>query len=137
MTLLDTLNTTDRFAQSNGISLTHIAPGSAQAEMTVGPQHINGGGVCQGGAIFTLADLAFAAVCQSHGQLTLGINNTINFIRSARLGDHLRAVATETADHPRLPVCEIKVYNQDDRLIAIVTGQAYRKRDQFPFSSLM
>lgn len=137
MTLLETLNSTDHFAHTNGIRLTHISEGSAQAEMTVEPRHLNGGGVCQGGALFTLADLAFAAVCQSHGLLTLGINNTINFVNSAKLGDRLRAIATETCDHPKLPVCDIKIYNQDNLLIAAATGQAYRKHAPFPFSQLM
>ena len=137
MTLLDTLNNSDHFAQINGIQLTEIREGYARAEMTVTDKHINGGGVCQGGAIFTLADLAFAAVCNSHGLLTLGINNSISFLRSAKLGDHLTAIATEVCNHPRLPYCDIKVYNQDNELIATVNGQAYRKQDSFPFSSLM
>lgn len=137
MTLLETLNITDRFAACNGIEITEIREGYAKAEMTVEEHHLNGGGVCQGGAIFTLADLAFAAVSNSHGLLTLGISNTIHFLHSARLEDHLIAEATEVCNHPRLPYCEIKVYNQDGELIATATGQAYRKRDPFEFDALM
>lgn len=137
MTLLETLNTTDRFASANGIQLTEISAGHAKAEMTVLDHHLNGGGVCQGGAIFTLADLAFAAVSNSCGLLTLGIGNTINFLHSAHLGDHLTAEAIEVCNHPRLPYCEIKVRNQEGTLIATATGQAYRKKDPFPFDSLM
>jgi hypothetical protein len=37
-------------------------------------KHLNAGGVCQGGALFTLADLAFAAVANSRGRLTLSLN---------------------------------------------------------------
>ena len=33
----------------------------AIAEMTVTNEHLNGGNVCQGGALFTLADLAIGA----------------------------------------------------------------------------
>ena len=93
MTLIETLNKTDRFAANNGIQLTEVREGYAKAEMTVEECHLNGGGVCQGGAIFTLVDLAFAAVCNSHGLLTFGINNSICFLRSARLEDHLIAEA--------------------------------------------
>lgn len=137
MTLQETLNTTDRFAHDNGIQLTEVREGFAKAEMVVNEQHLNGGGVCQGGAIFTLADLAFAAVSNSHGLLTLGISNTICFLRSAQLGEHLTAEAIETCNHPKLPFCEIKVYNDNRDLIATVTGQAYRKKAPFPCDSLM
>lgn len=137
MTLLQRLNQTDIFARENGIQLTEVREGYAKAEMTVGPNHINGANVCQGGAIFTLADLAFAAVCNSHGQLTLGISNTIDYLASARLGDHLTAEATETVNHRKMPQSIIRVTNQDGLLIATATGRAYRKREAFEADGLM
>ena len=137
MTLLEKLNQTDIFARENGIQLTEVREGYAKAEMTVGPSHINGANVCQGGAIFTLADLAFAAVCNSHGVLTLGISNTIDYLTSARLGDHLTAEATETVNHPKMPQCIITVRNQNDEIIATATGRAYRKRIPFEADGLM
>ena len=137
MTLLEKLNVTDIFARDNGIQLTEVREGYAKAEMTVGPGHINGANVCQGGAIFTLADLAFAAVCNSHGTLTLGIANTIDYLASARLGDHLIAEATETVNHPKMPQSIIRVTNQDGTLIATSTGRAYRKHIPFEADGLM
>ena len=62
MTLKDYLNTGDRFAAGSGARLVEIAPGLAVAELKVTSAHLNAGGVCQGGAIFTLADLVFAAL---------------------------------------------------------------------------
>ncbi|MBO4593831.1 MAG: hotdog fold thioesterase [Bacteroidaceae bacterium] len=137
MTLLNRLNQSDIFARQNGIQLTEVREGYAKAEMTVGPNHINGANVCQGGAIFTLADLAFAAVCNSHGILTLGISNTIDYLTSAHLGDHLVAEATEVVNHPKMPQCVMRVTNQDGVLIATATGRAYRKRIPFEADSLM
>ena len=46
MTLKDILNTNDRFAACNGIQLTEVREGYARAEMTVGNNHLNAGGVC-------------------------------------------------------------------------------------------
>ena len=137
MTLLERLNKTDHFAASIGARLTEIRDGYAKAEMTVGDQHLNGGGVCQGGAIYTLADLSFAAVSNSHGLLTLGIANNITFLKSAQLGDHLTAVCSETFNHHKLPYCDIKVMNQKGELLAAVTGLAYRTKKDFPFEQLM
>jgi len=137
MTLLETLNQDDRFAHSIGAGLTEVRPGYAKAELTVAESHLNGAGVCQGGVMYTLADLAFAAVANSHGTLTLGISNTITFLKSAELGDHLTAECTERLDHRRLPYCDMKVTNQRGELLAAMTGLAYRMKRDFPFDSLM
>lgn len=137
MTLLDYLNKNDRFAASIGAQLTTIREGYAKAELTIEERHLNGADVCQGGVMYTLADLAFAAVTNCHGTLTLGINNTITFLKSAKLGDRLTAECTEMLDHKKLPYCDIKVTNQNGELLAIVTGLAYRMKKDFPFDSLM
>ena len=43
----------DRFATCAGVELLEIKPGYARACMEVTDRHLNGGGVCQGGALFT------------------------------------------------------------------------------------
>ncbi len=128
METADFLNQNDRFAAAAGCRITEMEPGRAVAEMTVTATHLNAGGVCQGGALFTLADLALAAVMNSRGQLTFGIENNIVFIASAREGDRLRAEAREVADHPKIPAVEARITNQDGRLLCVVTGLAYRKK---------
>ena len=74
------LNTNDRFAAAAGCRIIEMDEGRAVATMTVTHEHLNAGGVCQGGALFTLADLALAAVMNSHGKLTFGIQNNIMYI---------------------------------------------------------
>lgn len=135
MTLMETLNQNDRFARSIGAQITELRGGFAKTELTVQENHLNGGGVCQGGVMYTLADLAFAAVANSHGILTLGIANNITFLKSAKLGDHLTAECTELLDHHRLPYCEIHIYNQDNDLLASMTGLAYRTKQPFTFDT--
>ena len=137
MTLLERLNNDDRFAKFVGAQLTEICDAYAKAELTVEERHLNGGGVCQGGVMYTLADLAFAAVANSHGILTLGISNTITFLKSAQLGDTLTAVCTEVLDHRKLPYCDIKIFNQNDQLLATMTGLAYRLNRDFPYDGFM
>lgn len=137
MTLLERLNNGDRFASSIGAHLTEVKEGSAKAQLTVEERHLNGGGVCQGGAIYTLADLAFAAVTNSHGILSLGISNAITFLKSAQLGDTITAECTELLNHHKLPYCDIKITNQHGELLAVMTGLAYRMKKDFPFDSLM
>lgn len=121
------LNKTDRFAANAGCQLTEVDDQHAVAVMTVTEQHLNGGNVCQGGALFTLADLAIAALMNNKGELTFGISNSMMFVSSARLGDTLRAEAISVADHHKIPAVEVNVTNQDGRLICHVTGMGYRK----------
>ena len=121
------LNTTDLFAANAGCRVTEVDATHAVAEMTVTKEHLNAGGVCQGGALFTLADLAMAALMNYQGNLTFGISSNVMFLSSATEGDRLRAEAVPVADHHKLPAVEVRVTNQDGRLICHLTGMGYRK----------
>ena len=136
MTLKDFLNTGDRFAAGCGARLVEVAPGTAAAVLEVTSAHLNAGGVCQGGAIFTLADLVFAALVNQRENLTFAINSTIYYHVSAREGDVLRAVGHMSCDHHRIPSAEVVVTNQDGVHIATFTGQAYTGRNPVSFEGL-
>ena len=132
MDIQELLNRTDRFAANAGCRLTEVDAEHAIAEMKVTTEHLNGGHVCQGGALFTLADLAIAALMNHRGQLTFGISNSIIYVSSAKEGDVLRAEAVSVADHPKIPSVEVRVTNQEGRLICHVTGMGYRKPVPLP-----
>jgi acyl-CoA thioesterase len=121
------LNKNDRFAANAGCRIMEVDNQHAVAEMTVTSQHLNGGNVCQGGALFTLADLAIAALMNCQGQLTFGISNSIMFVSSAHEGDILRAEAVNVCNHHKIPSVEVRVTNQEGQLICHVTGMGYRK----------
>ena len=112
MNIQDLLNRTDRFAANAGCRITEVNDQHAVAEMTVAEMHLNGGNVCQGGALFTLADLAIAAWMNYNGQLTFGINSSIMFVASAREGDVLRAEA--------VGICDIKIANSLEELAILI-----------------
>lgn len=136
MTLKDYLNEGDRFAAGSGARLLEITPGSAVAVLEVTSNHLNAGGVCQGGAIFTLADLVFAALVNQGENLTFAISSTIYYHISARVGDTLRAEGRLSCAHHRIPTAEVKVTNQDGVRIATFTGQAYTGRSPLPVDAL-
>lgn len=122
----------DKFALLAGVELMETGNGYAKARMQIKPEHLNGGGVCQGGALFTLADLAFAAAANSHAQLTFSITSTINFFKSESKG-YLYAEAHEVFNHKRLANCEIRITNEAGELIATFNGTGYRKDVALPF----
>ena len=127
MNIQELLNRTDRFAANAGCRITEVDADHAVAEMLVTNDHLNGGNVCQGGALFTLSDLAIAALMNYREQLTFGISNSIMFVSSAKEGDLLRAEAVSVCDHHKIPSVEVRVTKQEDRLICHVTGLGYRK----------
>ncbi len=125
----------DRFAVNAGVELLEVRSGYAKARMAILPEHLNGGGVCQGGAIFTLADLAFAAATNSHARLTLSISSSINFFRAESKG-FLYAEAQEVLDKKRLSNCEVRITNEAGDLVATFNGTGYRKEVELPFKPL-
>jgi acyl-CoA thioesterase len=118
----------DRFASAAGIKLLELREGYARASMEVTPQHHNGVGTAQGGAIFTLADLAFAAAVNSHGTVAVAINVSISFVKAVATGT-LFAEAREVALNPKLASCTVHVTDATGDLVAIFQGMAYRKKD--------
>ena len=128
MTLKELISKGDRFAAHAEARLITIKDGYAISQMEVTEKHLNAGGVCQGGAIFTLADLALAAVTNSGLQLTFAINSSIFYHRSAMLGDTLTAEAVAVSKHPKVHYCEVSVKNQDGVLIASFQATCYSKR---------
>ena len=136
MTLKDYLNEGDRFAANCGARLVEVKEGYTRAEMSVTAEHLNAGGVCQGGAVFTLADLVFAALVNQRENLTFAISSTIYYHVSSKEGDVLTAIGRFASDHYKIPVVEVEVLKQDGVRVATFTGQAYTGRAQHTFDSL-
>lgn len=116
----------DRFAAHVGIKLVEVKPGFAAAKMPIAEFHLNGVDVVQGGAIFTLADFAFAAAANSHGGVTLGINASISYFKSPK-GKTLMAEAREVSATNKLGSYEVDVFDENGELIARFHGIGYRK----------
>jgi acyl-CoA thioesterase len=121
----------DRYAALSNVELLDLAPGYARTKMTLQPHHWNGLGTVQGGAIFTLADLAFAAACNSHGTVAVAINVSITFMKAAVAGT-LWAEAREVCKNFKLSTCTIEVKDDQGELVALFQGLAYRKADKIP-----
>jgi acyl-CoA thioesterase len=121
----------DRFAQHLGIELLEVGPGRAKAAMRITQQHLNGAGIAHGGAIFGVADFAFAAASNSHGTLAVAINASISFVKAEREGV-LTAEARETSLNPKIATYAIDVRNEAGDLVASFQGMVYRKKDAIP-----
>lgn len=123
----------DRYASLTGIEIIETKKGYCKARLVIEDKHLNAANVVQGGAIFTLADLAFAVASNSHGQLALAINVNISFLQVKSTGT-LYATATEVAEPKRLGAYDVLVTDEQGEIIARFNGMVYRKKDKLPLT---
>ncbi len=124
----------DRWAAAAGARLEEVREGYARATMRLRANHLNGVAVAQGGAVFTLADFAFAAAANSHGTVAVALDTSITFARAATKGV-LTAEAREESLSRRTSVCSVRVTDSNGTVIALFRGTAFRKED--PIASLV
>lgn len=76
----------DRFAtDAAGCEIRLAEPGHAICAMTLQPHHLNVAGTPQGGAIFTLADFAFAVAVNAYAEtVTVSLQHDITFLSPAK-----------------------------------------------------
>jgi acyl-CoA thioesterase len=116
----------DSAATLLGYHIISVMPGGARVGMTVRNDMCNGHRICHGGLIFTLADSAFAAACNSYNESSVAAAASIDFLAPAREGDELVADASEVWRSGRTGIYEIKVTNQRGELIALFRGRSHR-----------
>jgi acyl-CoA thioesterase len=116
----------DRFANFIDIRLVSIGNGEAVAEMIVLDKHLNGVNTIQGGALFSLADFAFAAASNSHGRIAVAANANISFFRGVSSGK-LTAWAKEVSAGKTLSTYSVDIIDEQQNKIALFTGTAFQK----------
>ena len=109
----------DLFAEQTGVELLEVREGYSKACLAITENHLNAGRRTQGGAIFTLADLALAAAANSHGALAFSLSSNITFLRASGPGDTLYAEARERYIGRTTGYYQIDITNQDGKLIAM------------------
>lgn len=75
----------DRFAsEALGAVIEQAEPGHALCRMEILPQHCNALGKPMGGALFTLADFAFAVAANTEQPPTVSLSSQIAYLSSAK-----------------------------------------------------
>jgi acyl-CoA thioesterase len=118
----------DSYAELTGIKLLEFSEGRSKVMLEITDHHLNSAGTVHGGAIFTLADYAFAVASNSYGTVSVAINSSISFFKAVS-GGTLYAEAKEKSRHPKLASYIVDVTNEHNELIASFQGMVYRKKD--------
>ena len=112
----------DRASRELGMRLDDVAPGSARLSMTITEAMANGHGICHGGFIFALADLAIAFAANSRGEPAVAQHAAITFVRPGRVGEVLVADAVERMHAGRSGMYDVRISAADDELVAEFRG---------------
>ena len=122
--VMEYLNTQDRFCVANDMKLTVVSEGYAEAEMPISENKLNGLNVTQGGAVYTLADFAFAGAANANREdrRCLGSSSSIHYLRPGT-GSKLKAVAKMIHTGKKICLCNVEVFNDQEKLIATATFQ--------------
>lgn len=116
----------DAAAHALGMQVAAVGPGRATVTMTVRPDMLNGFGICQGGLVTTLADMAFAYACNSYNELTVASGFDVDLLAPGHAGDVLTANGRVVSQGSRMGLYDIEVHNQKGERVAVFRGRSYR-----------
>jgi len=105
-----------------GLKLLELSHGFARVSMVMKPEYINFNGMIFGGIISAVADQAFAYATNSVINPNVASQFNIHFIAAAGEKDELSAECRVVKSGKRVCVSEIRVTNQEGKLIATATG---------------
>ena len=113
----------DTFAKHLGIEILKIGDGYGEATMPFDERHRNGMGNTHGGAIFALADMAFAAASNASGIFCVNAQTSISYVSPGKVGP-LRGVAKAIHIGRKMAIFDVEITDATDTMVAkaIITG---------------
>ena len=119
--------TDDRFATENGAVIEEIKEGYARCTLNITPRHLNAAGAVMGGAIFTLADFAFAVAANwNQPRIHVSLTSQITYLGAAR-GQKLIAEARIAKEGRSTCYCLVDVTDELGHAVAQLTESGFVK----------
>jgi acyl-CoA thioesterase len=118
----------DGFSAWLGIEIVEVRPAASTVRLKVRRDMLNGFGMCHGGIPYSLADSALAFASNTHGTVTVSIENTISYPAPINEGDILTAVAEEESAGNRIAFYRVTVTNQASIVVGLFRGTVYRTK---------
>ncbi|GHU65360.1 phenylacetic acid degradation protein [Clostridia bacterium] len=125
----------DRYLQLTDVVIEETGEDFCRCSMIVSEKHLNLADKVQGGAIFTLADSAFAIACnvghmeKSDGLFTVSQSASITYLRAVT-GGTLYAEARKIGGGKKMSLFRIDVTDEQGNLVSTMNGNAYTVRQQ-------
>ncbi len=121
------------FAQKFGLKLIDLDEGYSKVEMNFTQDMENIFGMAHGGTLFAIIDEAFETASNSHGTVAVALNMNITYVSSPSKGCRLIAEAREFSLTNKTASYDIKVFDEQERLIASCQALVYRTGKPLPF----
>ena len=115
-----------------GMVVERAEPGDAVVSMHVREDMLNGFAITHGGFVFTLADTAFAIVCNEDEQVTVAAGADITFLKSTHEGQVLTATGARRARNGRTGLYDITVTDETGDVVAEFRGRSLTTNRPFP-----
>lgn len=121
----------DQYLVLTGVQIDEADKDWCRCSLKIEPKHMNATGAVQGGAIYTLADSAFAVACNARhlleedGKVTVSQSASISYISAGKAGSVLYAEAKKIGGGKRTSVYSIAVSDETGRVIANMTGNGF------------
>ena len=115
----------DRFATLNGMQLDELTEEMSVCSMTLGDGHKNANGGIMGGVMFTLADLAFAALANNLHMPTVAQQVSINYLNPPKGGKLIAKATCKKNGHATMVLNE-DVTDDTGRAIAQFVGTGFK-----------
>lgn len=116
----------DPYCERLGIELRELAPGRAVTALEMRESLLNFHGTAHGGAIYSLADAAFAAASNSHGRSAVALETNVSYLAAVDAGTDLTATAEETHLTRRTAEYQVVVTDDEGDRVATFRGRVYR-----------
>lgn len=117
----------DVFASTTtGIEIDAAEPGYAKVSLEIEPKHLNALGMVMGGAIFTMADYAFAIASNVGDETVVTINSQISYLGTAK-GKRLIAEAKPLKNGRSTCVYNIDVEDDLGTQVASIQVTGFKK----------
>ena len=129
--VVDAMMAKDAFSQWLGVKILEVRPRQVTVSMRVRTEMVNGFGVSHGAIVYALADSALAFASNTHGRVTVSIENSITYPQPVRVGDELIALAEEESASNRLGYYRVAVRRQDGVIVALFRGTVYKTKTDF------
>ena len=117
----------DTFAVKLGIEILEAADGRSKVTMPLDKGTANALGNVHGGAIFSVADMAFACAANSEGIVSVAIQANIHYMAPCISEGRLYATGEKVGETRRLGYYHIRVFTPDERDIALMQAIVYKK----------
>lgn len=116
----------DEFSKWLGIEVLKVGEGNCELRMKVRDEMTNGFKIAHGGITYSLADSALAFASNSHGKQAVSIETSISHTHKVIAGDILTAIAQEQHRSDKIAVYEVKITNQENKIVGLFKGMVYR-----------